>query len=48
MIVVTGAAGFVGSNLTRRLADAGHDLLLVDHPLTAAKADNLGHNQLIF
>jgi ADP-L-glycero-D-manno-heptose 6-epimerase len=42
MIVVTGAAGFIGSNLARRLAEAGHDLLLVDHPLTEDKAANLG------
>lgn len=41
MIVVTGAAGFIGSNLARRLADAGHHLLLVDQALTAGKADNL-------
>lgn len=41
MIAVTGAAGFIGSNLALRLAAGGHDLLLVDHPLTAAKAPNL-------
>lgn len=41
MIVVTGAAGFIGSNLAHRLSDAGHDLLLVDHPITAGKAENL-------
>jgi ADP-L-glycero-D-manno-heptose 6-epimerase len=40
MIAVTGAAGFIGSNLAHRLAALGHDLLLVDHPLTAAKAAN--------
>jgi nucleoside-diphosphate-sugar epimerase len=40
MITVTGAAGFIGSNLAHRLAALGHDLLLVDHPLTAAKAAN--------
>ncbi len=41
MIAVTGAAGFIGSNLARQLASQGHDLLLVDHPLTAPKAANL-------
>jgi ADP-L-glycero-D-manno-heptose 6-epimerase len=41
VIAVTGAAGFIGSNLALRLADAGHDLLLVDHPVTDAKAGNL-------
>jgi len=40
MIVVTGAAGFIGSNLAHRLAAEGHDLLLVDHPLTPAKLGN--------
>lgn len=41
MIAVTGAAGFIGSNLALRLAGQGHDLLLVDHPLTGAKSGNL-------
>ncbi|MFO0826393.1 MAG: ADP-glyceromanno-heptose 6-epimerase [Gemmataceae bacterium] len=41
MIVVTGAAGFIGSNLAHRLAAEGHELLLVDHPpFTAAKSAN--------
>ena len=41
MIAVTGAAGFIGSNLAHRLAAEGHALLLVDHELTPAKAANL-------
>lgn len=41
MIAITGAAGFIGSNLAHRLAAEGADLLLVDHPLTAAKSANL-------
>jgi ADP-L-glycero-D-manno-heptose 6-epimerase len=40
MIVVTGAAGFIGSNLAHRLAADGAELLLVDHRLTPAKAAN--------
>jgi ADP-L-glycero-D-manno-heptose 6-epimerase len=41
MIAVTGAAGFIGSNLAHRLADEGHPLLLVDHDLTPEKGKNL-------
>lgn len=40
MIVITGAAGFIGSNLAHRLAGLGRELVLVDHPLTAQKAAN--------
>lgn len=40
MIAVTGAAGFIGSNLAARLASLDHDLILVDHPLTEAKLVN--------
>ena len=40
MIAITGAAGFIGSNLAHRLASQGHELLLVDRPITAAKAGN--------
>lgn len=41
MIAVTGAAGFIGSNLAHALAAEGHTLLLVDHEITPAKAANL-------
>ncbi len=37
MIAITGAAGFIGSNLASRLAHEGADLVLVDHPLTPDK-----------
>ncbi len=42
MIAVTGAAGFIGSNLAHRLAGTGADLLLVDDALTPMKAMNFG------
>ncbi len=41
MIAVTGAAGFIGSNLALRLAAQGEEVLLVDYPLTPEKAPNL-------
>ena len=40
MIVVTGAAGFIGSNLAFRLAGLGQELWLVDHPFSSVKAAN--------
>lgn len=40
MIAITGAAGFIGSNLAHRLSASGRELVLVDHSPTAAKAVN--------
>jgi ADP-L-glycero-D-manno-heptose 6-epimerase len=40
MIAITGAAGFIGSNLAHTLHADGADLLLVDHPLVASKCAN--------
>jgi ADP-L-glycero-D-manno-heptose 6-epimerase len=40
MIAITGAAGFIGSNLAHRLNEQGEDLLLVDHPLSRIKLAN--------
>ena len=41
MIAITGAAGFIGSNLAHRLAEDGQELLLVDDDLSPEKAKNL-------
>jgi ADP-L-glycero-D-manno-heptose 6-epimerase len=41
MLVITGAAGFIGSHLAAQLALMGYELWLVDHPLTMAKAANV-------
>jgi ADP-L-glycero-D-manno-heptose 6-epimerase len=40
LIVVTGAAGFIGTSLAHRLAAEGHRLMMVDHPLVHAKLAN--------
>jgi ADP-L-glycero-D-manno-heptose 6-epimerase len=40
MIAITGAAGFIGSNLAHRIAGLGRQLMLVDHPVEADKAAN--------
>lgn len=40
-IAITGAAGFIGSNLAHHLAPSGAELLLSDHPLVPEKAGNL-------
>ena len=39
-IVVTGAAGFIGSHLSKRLEDEGHDLILIDD-FSRGKKENL-------
>ena len=41
MIAITGAAGFIGSNLAQRLARNGDDLLLVDNDPAPEKLPNL-------
>jgi ADP-L-glycero-D-manno-heptose 6-epimerase len=40
MIAITGAAGFIGSNLSARLAADNAELVLVDYPLTPEKLVN--------
>ena len=41
MIAITGAAGFIGSNLAHRLSKEGNELLLIDHPLNEKRRANL-------
>ncbi len=41
-ILVTGGAGFIGSHLSEKLVDNGHDVLCVDNYFTGSK-DNIAH-----
>lgn len=45
-VLITGGAGFVGSHLTDRLAEAGHDVVVLDNLLTGQVANlTLGERQ---
>ena len=41
MIAITGAAGFIGSNLAHRLTKQREELILVDHPMVPEKTANM-------
>ncbi|MCM0019310.1 MAG: SDR family oxidoreductase [Tagaea sp.] len=41
-ILITGGAGFLGSHLSERLVEAGHDVLCADNYFTGSK-DNIAH-----
>jgi NAD(P)-dependent dehydrogenase (short-subunit alcohol dehydrogenase family) len=38
-VLITGAAGDIGAAVAARLADAGHELVLADHPSRAERVD---------
>tara|TARA_B110000285_G_scaffold541_1_gene612 strand:+ start:12172 stop:13050 length:879 start_codon:yes stop_codon:yes gene_type:complete len=40
-ILVTGGAGFIGTNLIRRLVEEGHDVVSVDNYFTGTKANHI-------
>jgi UDP-glucose 4-epimerase len=46
-ILVTGGAGFIGSNISKRLVELGHDVTVVDN-LSLGKRDNLKGLKLKF
>lgn len=45
-ILITGAAGFIGSHVTELLQEADHDIFLVDN-LSTGKPENLGWGQFL-
>jgi dTDP-glucose 4,6-dehydratase len=50
-ILITGGAGFLGSHLSRRLIDMGHDVVCVDNLVTGSMdnvAPLLGHDRFTF
>ncbi|MBA7711915.1 UDP-N-acetylglucosamine 4-epimerase [subsurface metagenome] len=46
-IIVTGGAGFIGSNLTDALIEKGHDVLIIDN-LTTGKRENINPKAKFF
>lgn len=47
-ILVTGGAGFIGSNLSKRLVNDGHQVVILDNLLRGNKLDKLTFNAIEF
>ena len=47
-ILITGGAGFIGSNLAKRLVNDGHNLVVLDSLLRGNKLDKDTFNKLLF
>lgn len=47
-ILITGGAGFIGSNLTKRLADEGHEIIVLDSLLRGNKLDKETYSKITF